>query len=565
MDVEVARSAVDLLQQLVGRHIGDPDHPVLIRLLASTSTAGAAGRRSMCRAGHHRRLGRIAGRAGRQRRRDLRRVRRGHPLRRRVRRRVYAGDEFADAEFDRRDAAGPGQAPSSSSAPRPAHRFRTTRPNNSPGPPPRCAAAGYPPAPVAPVGVRGCRTTCRSPSTCRRCGSGRPKASGHGVAESRDPNTGGFAPTGTFRRGVRRSATDDRPGESLDALPGGRDLLTSALRTLELHLKGAARVEFEIRDGELSLLAASKVERPAPRTAVRLAVDLAEAGAVDDQAAVGSVRASDLESLLHPQLQLTGQEIVFGRGLPAAAGAAVGRIALSSDRAVELSDAGDPVVLVADETSPGDLPGMLAAKAIVTSRGGLAAHAAVVARGLGRPAVCGATGVRIDLANRTITSDGHALAEGELISVDGSGGILYTGTVHVVPPRPGGDLDALLTARRRIAPAGGPRQRRQRPRRGARTAVRRRGCRPVPHRAPVPRRPAAAGAPVPARHRPGRGGGRADRPRGGAKGGLPRSAQRHRQPAGDGAVARRAAARVPRRVRARGEPDARACAGCGSR
>ena len=227
-------------------------------------------------------------------------------------------------------------------------------------------------------------------------------------------------------------------------MPGGGDLLTSALRTLELHLKGAARVEFEIRDGELSLLAASKVERPAPRTAIRLAVDLAEAGAVDDHAAVGSVRASDLESLLHPQLQLTGQEIVFGRGLPAAAGAAVGRIALSSDRAVELGDAGDPVVLVADETSPGDLPGMLAAKAIVTSRGGLAAHAAVVARGLGRPAVCGATGVRIDLVNRTIASDGNTLAEGDLISVDGSGGIIYTGAVHVVPPRPGGDLDALL-------------------------------------------------------------------------------------------------------------------------
>ncbi|HEU5268128.1 MAG TPA: putative PEP-binding protein, partial [Jatrophihabitans sp.] len=225
----------------------------------------------------------------------------------------------------------------------------------------------------------------------------------------------------------------------------GRDLLTSALRTLELHLRGAARVEFEVRDGELSLLAASKVERPAPRIAIKLAVDLAEAGAVDDQTAVGSIRASDLESLLHPQLQLTGQEIVFGRGLPAAVGAAVGRVALSSDRAVELSEAGEAVVLVAEETSPGDLPGMLAAKAIVTARGGLAAHAAVVARGLGRPAVCGATGVRIDLVNRAITSDGHTIAEGELISVDGSGGILYTGAVHVVPPRPGGDLDALLT------------------------------------------------------------------------------------------------------------------------
>ena len=126
-----------------------------------------------------------------------------------------------------------------------------------------------------------------------------------------------------------------------------------------------------------------------------------------------SIRASDLESLLHPQLQLTGGEIEFGRGLPAAVGAAVGRVALSSDRAVELTESGEPVVLVAEETSPGDLPGMLAAKAIVTSRGGLAAHAAVVARGLGRPAVCGATSLRIDLVNRTITCDGQTVGEGE--------------------------------------------------------------------------------------------------------------------------------------------------------
>ena len=284
---------------------------------------------------------------------------------------------------------------------------------------------------------------------------GPPEASGHGVAQSRDPITGAFAPTGTFRRGVRRSATDDRPGgESLDTLPGGRDVLTSSLRTLELHLKGAAQVEFEVRDGELSLLAARKVERPAPRTAVRLAVDLAELGAMDDVAAVQSIRASDLESLLHPQLQLTGRETEFGQGLPAAMGAAVGRVALSSDRAVELTESGEPVVLVAEETSPGDLPGMLAAKAIVTSRGGLAAHAAVVARGLGRPAVCGATALRIDRVNRTISCAGHTVAEGELISVDGSSGMVYTGAVHVVPPRPGGDLEALLRRADRLRRLG---------------------------------------------------------------------------------------------------------------
>ncbi len=160
--------------------------------------------------------------------------------------------------------------------------------------------------------------------------------------------------------------------------------------------------------------------------------------------AVGSVTALDIETLLHPQMQLTGAEAEFARGLPAAAGAAVGRIALSSERAVEWSEKSDPVILVADETSPGDLPGMLAAKAIVTVRGGLAAHAAVVARGLGRPAVCGATTLRINHAAGTVTSAGLSLAEGDLISVDGSSGIIYAGAVHVVPPRPGGDLEGLL-------------------------------------------------------------------------------------------------------------------------
>ena len=214
-------------------------------------------------------------------------------------------------------------------------------------------------------------------------------------------------------------------------------------------MRGAATVEFEVRDAELALLSARRIDRPSPRAAIRLAVDLAAAGAVDDVTAVQSIRSSDIELLLHPQLQLTGNEVAFASGLPAAAGAAVGRIALSSDRAVEWSEAGDAVVLVAEETSPGDLPGMLAAKAIVTARGGLAAHAAVVARGLGRPAVCGATDLRIDLGNRTVTAHGHTLLEGAQISVDGSSGQLYSGAVHVVP----------AAARRRPGGAAGPRRR----------------------------------------------------------------------------------------------------------
>jgi pyruvate,orthophosphate dikinase len=438
---EVAQAAIDLLAQVAGRRFGDPAHPVLIRLLASTPAGGGVpadlpglGITAASAPALDEIVGssqavydvfaaaiRYVGEHGA-----------GIP-----------GDDFADAEYD-----------VTSHSDR-VHKFLALS-----------AAAGCP-YPDDPAGqlAQAAQATLRrwaSPRARRqRRGQGLPddlrlalhvqairvgppERCGHGVAESRDPTTGAFAPTGTFRRSIRRGTADSRPGESLDNLPGGRDLLTAALRTLELHLHAAAQVEFEIRDAELALLAARKVERPAPRTAIRIAVDLAEAGIIDDETAVGSITALDIETLLHPQLQLTGDEPEFARGLPAAAGAAVGRIALSSERAVDWSEKGDPVILVAEETSPGDLPGMLAAKAIVTVRGGLAAHAAVVARGLGRPAVCGATALRIDRAAGTVTSAGQSLAEGDLISVDGSSGTIYAGAVHLVPPRPGGDLEALL-------------------------------------------------------------------------------------------------------------------------
>src|SRR5579862_520738 len=439
---EVAQAAIDLLAQVAGRRFGDPAHPVLIRLLASTPAGGGVpadlpglGITAASAPVLDEIVGssqavydvfaaaiRYVGEHGA-----------GIP-----------GDDFADAEYD---------VPSHAER---AAKFLALS---------VAAGSPYPDDPAGQLAQAAQATLRRwaSPRARRqRRGQGLPddlllalhvqairvgppERCGHGVAESRDPATGAFAPTGTFRRSIRRGTADGREGgEPLDNLPGGRDLLASALRTLELHLGAAAQVEFEIRDAELALLAARKVERPAPRTAIRLAIDLAEAGVIDDVTAVASITATDIETLLHPQLQLTGNEAEFARGLPAAAGAAVGRIALSSEQAVDWSEKSDPVILVAEETSPGDLPGMLAAKAIVTVRGGLAAHAAVVARGLGRPAVCGATALRIDRGAGTVTSAGQSLAEGDLISVDGSSGTIYAGAVHVVPPRPGGDLEALL-------------------------------------------------------------------------------------------------------------------------
>jgi pyruvate, orthophosphate dikinase len=447
---EVAQAAIDLLQQVAGRRFGDPGHPAVIRLLASTPVGGVPADLPGLgiTAASAPVLDEIVGTS--QAVYDV--------FAAAIR---YVGehgagipaDDFADAEYD---VTSHGER---------VGKFLALS-----------AAAGCP-YPDDPAGqlAQATQATLRrwaSPRARRqRRGQGLPddlrlalhiqairvgppERCGHGVAESRDPVTGAFAPTGTFRRSIRRGTADSRPGEPLDNLPGGQDLLASALRTLELHLRGAAQVEFEIRDAELALLAARKVERPAPRTAIRLAVELAEAGIIDDVTAVGSITARDIETILHPQLQLTGGEAEFARGLPAAAGAAVGRVALSSEQAVDWSEKSDPVILVAEETSPGDLPGMLAAKAIITMRGGLAAHAAVVARGLGRPAVCGATALRIDRAAGTVTCAGQSLAEGELISLDGSTGIIYAGAVHVVPPRPGGDLEALLRRADRVRRLG---------------------------------------------------------------------------------------------------------------
>jgi pyruvate,orthophosphate dikinase len=464
---EVAKAAIDLLREVSGRRLGGPADPadpaglagpagpadpVLFRLLASTPAGGGAPADLPglgITAGSAPALDAIVG----------------------TREAVYdvfaaairyvgehgagiPGDDFADAEYD---------------APIPKDRVRRFLELS--------AAAGFPyPDDPAVQLAHAAQATLRrwaSPRARRqRQGQGLPGDLGlalhvqairvgppqicaHGVAESRDPATGAFEPTGAFRRGVRRAAADPAPGEPLEKLPAGRELLTFALHALELNMCAAVQVEFEVRgNAEFALLAARKVERPAPRTAIRLAVDLAEAGVIDDETAVASIKAEDIETLLHPQLQLMGREALFARGLPAAAGAAVGRIALSSERAVEWSEKGDPVILVAEETTPGDLPGLLACKAVVTMRGGLASHAAVVARGLGRPAVCGVLALRIDQSDRSVTCAGETLAEGELISVDGSSGNIYAGVVHIVPPRPGGDLESLLRRADRVRRLG---------------------------------------------------------------------------------------------------------------
>jgi len=269
--------------------------------------------------------------------------------------------------------------------------------------------------------------------------------SGYGSAVSRNLETGVQQPQGVFYAGMRRSAP--RPadsGQPLSALPGGADLLAQTLTTLEHHLHGVAQVEFELRDGKLSLLSASQLERPTPMASIRLAVDLASAGSIDTAEAVGRISPKAVQELLHARLQLTGDEQLLVTGLAASPGAAQGRVALSSRRALELSSAGVSVVLLSTETTPGDVPALLAADAVVTTAGGLASHAAVVARGAGLPAVCGAADLRIDLARGTVQAGGTVVREGEMVTVDGRTGNVYVGELDIRAADPPVELERLL-------------------------------------------------------------------------------------------------------------------------
>ncbi|MEV5952459.1 putative PEP-binding protein [Streptomyces sp. NPDC051987] len=269
--------------------------------------------------------------------------------------------------------------------------------------------------------------------------------SGYGTAVSRDPETGRLSPQGSFFRGVRRSAPPPHSGEPLDRLASGTALLEHSLLTLERYLRAPVSVDFEVRDDEISLLAASAQLRPPLRASVCLATDLGRDGALGHEEAVRRITPAQVQELLHPQLRLTGGEELLVRGLPASPGAATGTVALSSERALELASEGTRAVLVAAETTPADVPGMLASVAVLTGSGGIASHAAVVARGAGKPAVCGAEGLRVDRAAGTVRFGERVVREGDPISLDGRTGAVYAGTLSVSVAGPPPELSTLLT------------------------------------------------------------------------------------------------------------------------
>jgi pyruvate, orthophosphate dikinase len=245
-----------------------------------------------------------------------------------------------------------------------------------------------------------------------------------------------------------------------ERLPEVWDELRGALAGLERATGEMLDLEFTVEDGTLYVLQMRSGKRAAV-AAVRIAVELAGEGLIDRAEAVRRVGVEQLRRLGRPHLDPTGGHEVAATGLGASPGIATGRVCLSADAVADLLDmdgAEDGVLLVRTETSPADIHGMAAADGILTSRGGLVSHAAVVARDLGVPAVVGVAELAVDEAGGVIRLGDRTVAEGELVTIDGASGEVVVGAARAVPPAPCPQLDTLLAWADELAgPAAGDR------------------------------------------------------------------------------------------------------------
>ena len=214
---------------------------------------------------------------------------------------------------------------------------------------------------------------------------------------------------------------------------------------LEMHYKDMQDMEFTMQDGMLWLLQTRNGKRTGAAM-VKIAMDMLREGSIDEKKALNRCEAGKLDELLHPVLEKTAikNAVVLAKGLPASPGAATGRIVFFADEVEEFSSKGEKVVLVRIETSPEDLKGMNLAQGILTARGGMTSHAAVVARGMGKCCVSGAGAVKINYKTRTMVCDGKTLKEGDWISLNGSTGEVYEGKIGTIDPEMSGDFGELM-------------------------------------------------------------------------------------------------------------------------
>jgi len=228
-----------------------------------------------------------------------------------------------------------------------------------------------------------------------------------------------------------------------EAMPETYTELARVFDLLETHYRDMQDIEFTVQQGKLWMLQTRSGKRTA-KAALKIAVDMANEGLITREEAIARVDPAALDQLLHPTLDPKAPRDVLTKGLPASPGAASGIIVFDSDTAEKRAELGDAVILVRVETSPEDIHGMHAAKGILTARGGMTSHAAVVARGMGRPCVSGAGSLSIDSKGKILRVAGRELKEGDVVTIDGSTGEVMAGAVATVQPELAGDFGTLM-------------------------------------------------------------------------------------------------------------------------
>ncbi len=287
------------------------------------------------------------------------------------------------------------------------------------------------------------------------------ETSATGVAFTRNPSTGESVLYGEFLinaqgedvvAGIRtpqditeaaRIASGSVKPSMEGAMPEAYGELVRIYGILEKHYRDMQDMEFTVETGKLWMLQTRNGKRTA-KAALRIAVELASEGLITQEEAITRVEPAALDQLLHPTIDPKAERKILASGLPASPGAASGAIVFNSDDAEAAKKAGHKVILVRVETSPEDIHGMHAAEGILTTRGGMTSHAAVVARGMGKPCVSGAGSIRVDYATQTLTVAGQTLKKGDILTIDGSNGQVLLGEVEMLQPELSGEFATLM-------------------------------------------------------------------------------------------------------------------------
>ncbi|MGA9013684.1 MAG: pyruvate, phosphate dikinase [Acetobacteraceae bacterium] len=279
-----------------------------------------------------------------------------------------------------------------------------------------------------------------------------------GVCFTRDPSTGENVFYGEYLvnaqgedvvAGIRTPQPVSKHGAKPDetpleaAMPEPYAELLQVRERLEQHYHDMQDLEFTIQQNKLYMLQTRNGKRTAAAS-LRIAVDMAREGLIDQAEAVRRVNPTSLDQLLHPMLDPKAHRTLLAKGLPASPGAASGAVVFTADEAESRAQKGEAIILVRIETSPEDIHGMHAARGILTTRGGMTSHAAVVARGMGRPCVAGAGGISVDYGAQTLSAGGKTVRAGETITLDGAAGEVFVGNVSMIEPLMSDDFATLM-------------------------------------------------------------------------------------------------------------------------